>query len=120
MAEAFLKSFDNNLEVYSAGTHPAKQINPYTVKVMEEVGIDISKATPKDVNKFAEESFDFVITVCDNAKESCPVFRGKVINRLHIPFIDPADATGTGEEILKVYREVRDDIKIGFEQIVFW
>ncbi|MEO6694975.1 MAG: arsenate reductase ArsC [Ignavibacteria bacterium] len=116
MAEAFLRSFDSTLEVNSAGTSPAKEINPYTVKVMKEAGIDVSKAVPKDVAKFTSESFDFVVTVCDNAKEMCPVFTGKVKKHLHLGFVDPADAKGTEEEILNEYREIREEIKTTFKQ----
>jgi len=116
MAEGFLKSLDESLEVHSAGTKPAKKINPHTVKVMEEIGIDVSKAAPKDVKKFINDSFDFVVTVCDDAKETCPVFTGEVKKNLHLSFIDPADAKGTEEEILNEYREVRDEIKRSFRQ----
>lgn len=114
MAEGFLKSFDKRLEVYSAGTKPEKDINPFTVKVMNEVGIDISKSKPKNVNQFINQSFDFVITVCDNAKEICPVFKGNVKNYLHIGFNDPAEATGTKEQILEIYKKIRDEIKLEF------
>lgn len=117
MAEGFLKSFDANIEVNSAGTNPAKNINPNTVIVMNEIGIDVSSQFPKDVSKYTGDSFDYVITVCDNAKETCPVFTGKVKNQLHISFIDPADATGTEEEILNEYREVRDEIKRSFKHL---
>lgn len=114
MAEGFLKSFDKNLEVYSAGTNPSNQVHPKAVQVMKEAGIDISKNYPKSVNQFLNESFDYVITVCDNAKETCPVFIGKVGKQLHIGFEDPAEATGTEEEILAVFRKVRDEIKRDF------
>jgi len=114
MAEGFLKSFDNNVEVYSAGTKPADKVNPNAVKVMKEVGIDLSNNYPKMVDQFLNEPFDYVITVCDNAKETCPVFIGKVGKQLHIGFEDPADATGTEEEILSVFRKVRDEIKRDF------
>jgi len=114
MAEGFLKSFDKNLEVYSAGTKPAEKVNPNAVKVMNEVGIDLSKNYPKLVDKFLNEQFDYVITVCDNAKETCPVFIGKVEKQLHIGFEDPADAIGTEEEIIAVFRKVRDAIKKDF------
>jgi arsenate reductase (thioredoxin) len=116
MAEAFLKSFDKNLEVYSAGTKPAKSVNPNTVKVMNEIGIDMSSHFPKDVKTFTNASFDYVVTVCDDARESCPVFSGKVKHRLHLSFFDPADAKGSEEEILNEYREVRDEIKRSFMQ----
>ncbi|MCL5030618.1 MAG: arsenate reductase ArsC [Bacteroidetes bacterium] len=114
IAEGFLKSFDSELEVYSAGTNPSKQVHPKAIQVMKEVGIDLSKNYPKMVDKFLNESFDFVITVCDNAKETCPVFIGKVGKQLHIGFEDPADATGTEEEILKIFRRIRDEIKNDF------
>jgi len=118
MAEGFLKSFDSELEVYSAGTKPAEKINPKAVQVMKEVGIDISNNYPKDVEQFINQSFDYVITVCDNAKETCPVFIGKVGKQIHIGFEDPADATGTEEEILSVFRKVRDEIKEEFWKFV--
>jgi arsenate reductase (thioredoxin) len=114
MAEGFLKSFDSRLEVFSAGTHPAPYANPYAVAVMEEVGIDISKNEPKNVDLFVADPFDYVITVCGGAKEVCPAFTGKVKHRLHIGFDDPADANGSIEEVMSVYRRVRDEIKEGF------
>jgi arsenate reductase len=114
MAEGFLKSFDENLEVYSAGTNPAERANPYAIKAMNEVGIDISNGIPENVDRYLSQSFDFVITVCDNAKETCPVFIGDVKHRLHIGFDDPADAVGTEEEVMPVYRRVRDEIKKEF------
>lgn len=114
MAEGFLRSFGKELEVYSAGTNPASKINPNTVTVMNEIGIDVSKAVPKDVNKFIHESFDYVVTVCDNAKETCPVFTGKVKKTIHLAFVDPYDAKGSKEKILNEYREVRDEIKRSF------
>ncbi len=110
MAEGYLKSFDKELEVYSAGTKPADKVNPFAVKAMTEVGIDISNGIAEDVDKYVNQSFDYVITVCDNAKEVCPVFNGEVKQQLHMPFDDPADATGTEEEALAVYRKVRDKI----------
>ena len=114
MAEGLLKSFNDELEVYSAGTKPADEVNPKAVQVMKEIGIDISQNYPKMVDQFLNEPFDYVITVCDNAKETCPVFIGKVGKQLHIGFEDPADATGTEEEILSVFRKVRDEIKRDF------
>jgi arsenate reductase (thioredoxin) len=117
MAEGFLKSFDKELEVYSAGTKPAEKVNQYAVKVMKEAGIDISGGIPEDVNKYIDRSFDYVITVCDNAKETCPVFPGDVKERLHIGFEDPAEAEGTEEEVLPLYRRVRDEIKRDFTEL---
>lgn len=118
MAEGFLKFFDKNLEVYSAGTKPADKVNPFAVKAMKEVGIDISQNYPKSVDQFLNDSFDYVITVCDNAKETCPVFMGEVKHRLHIGFDDPAEAVGTEEEVMPVYRRVRDEIKEKFYDFV--
>ncbi len=117
MAEGFLKSFDKKLEVYSAGTSPAEKVNPFAIKAMKEIGIDISNNISEDVTKYLPQSFDYIITVCDNAKGSCPVFSGKVKHRLHIGFDDPADAVGTEEEIISVYKRVRDEIKKDFYEL---
>jgi len=114
MAEGFLKFFDPELEVYSAGTKPEVKVNSNAVEVMKELGIDISSHYPKNVNDFVNLPFDYVITVCDKAKEVCPVFTGDVKHRLHIGFDDPAEAKGTREEVLSVYRRVRDEIKARF------
>jgi arsenate reductase len=116
MAEGFLRAFDNSLEVFSAGTKPAASVHPLAVKVMREEGIDISGHKPKNVDAFLGGRFDYVITVCDGAKESCPVFIGRVEHRLHIGFDDPAEATGSDEEVLAVFRRVRDEIKSRFRQ----
>ena len=116
MAEGFLKSFDKDLEVFSAGTNPAHKVSSHAVKAMNEIGIDISNNMPEDVDKYIAQSFDYVITVCGNAKETCPVFVGMVKHNLHIGFEDPADATGTEDEIMEVFRKVRDQIKDGFYQ----
>ncbi len=116
MAEGFLKSFDNRLEVYSAGTDPSDRIHPKAVEVMREIGMDISEGYPKSVDGFVDQSFDFVITVCDAAKETCPVFSGRVKHRLHLGFEDPAEATGTDDEILAVFRRIRDEIRIVFNE----
>ena len=117
MAEGFLKSFDDKLEVFSAGTQPASKVNPKTIIVMNEVGIDLSGNHPKSVMEFINDEFDYVITVCGGAKENCPTFLGKVKNRLHIGFEDPADATGTEEEIIAFYRKIRDEIKGKFWEL---
>lgn len=114
MAEGFLKSFDQELEVFSAGTKPSFKVHPKAIEVMNEIGIDLSKNFPKMVDQFLNEPFDYVITVCDNAKETCPVFIGKVGKQLHIGFEDPAEATGTEEEILNTFRRIRDEIKNDF------
>lgn len=116
MAEAFLKSFDNKLVVYSAGTKPSEQVHPKAIQVMKEIGIDISKNKTKSVDEFLNEEFDYVITVCDDAKESCPVFTGKVKHRLHIGFEDPAAVRGSEEFILSEFRRIRDEIKRDFRK----
>lgn len=114
MAEGFLKKFDNKLKVYSAGTDPSHEVHPKAVQVMHEVGIDLKDNFPKNVNEFLDQEFDYVITVCGGAKESCPAFAGKVKNRLHIGFEDPADAIGTEEEILSEFRRIRNEIEKDF------
>ena len=86
----FLQSFDKRLQVFSAGTEPALKINPMAVNVMKKAGIDISKNKPNNVDKYLNEEWDYVITVCDHANETCPVFPGKVRNRLHMGFEDPS------------------------------
>jgi arsenate reductase len=116
MAAGFLKSFDSGLEVYSAGTQPAARINPHAVRAMNEVGVDISGGTPKSVNQFVSQSFDYVITVCDDADKNCPNFSGKVGKRVHMGFPDPAVATGTDDQIMAVFRQVRDDIRTKFHE----
>lgn len=119
MAEGFLKSFDEELKVFSAGTVPAGQVNPHAVRVMHELGIDISRGYPRQVDEFVNQDFDYLITVCDSAKEVCPVFNGNVKHRLHIGFDDPADAKGSEEEILAVYRRIRGEIKRDFWTFYF-
>lgn len=114
MAEGFLKSFDPGLWVYSAGTKPAERVNPLAVKAMSEIGISLGNTPPRHVDAYAGEAFDYVITVCDDAKESCPVFHGKVAHRLHFGFEDPAKATGSAEQILSEFRRVRDEIEEKF------
>jgi arsenate reductase len=116
MAEGFLKSLNTGLEVHSAGTKPSAQVHPNAIRVMKEIGIDISAGFPKNVAQFINQSFDYVITVCDHAKETCPVFTGKVSHRIHIGFDDPAEAEGTEEEILDIFRRVRDEIKQAFTE----
>jgi len=114
MAEAILKSFDNTLSVFSAGTKPERIVNPNAVRVIEELGLSLDGHYPKNVNDFVDEEFDYLITVCDSARQICPIFTGKVKNKLHIGFEDPADAVGTKEEILDFYRKIRDQIKDKF------
>lgn len=115
MAEGFLKSYDKRLEVYSGGTDPSSQTHPKAVIVMNELEIDISSGYPQNVDEFLELDFDYVITVCDNAKESCPVFQGNVKQQLHIGFEDPADAVGSEAEIIQEFRRIRDEINRDFK-----
>jgi arsenate reductase (thioredoxin) len=117
MAEGFLKSFDKNLEVYSAGTNPSSQVHPKAIQVMREVGIDLSRNYPQHADQFVPHPFDYVITVCGHANENCPMFTGQVKHRLHIGFEDPAEATGTEEEVLNVFRRIRDEIRQQFYEI---
>ncbi len=118
MAEGFLKKFAPNWKVFSAGTKPEKEVNPYAISIMKEKGIDISKNQTKSVNKFLNDEFDYVITVCSDAEKECPVFYGKVKNRLHIGFDDPAKVQGNEEHILSEFRRVRDEIEKTFNSIV--
>jgi len=114
LAQGFLQSIDKNIKVDSAGTFPAARINSRAVKVMTEVGIDISRNSPKSVDEFLNDHWDYVITVCDDAKETCPVFLGKVKYRLHMGYEDPSFKTGTEEYILSEFRRIRDKIKNDF------
>jgi arsenate reductase (thioredoxin) len=114
MAHGFLQSFDKTLTVCSAGTEPAKQVNPKAVKVMAEAGIDISNHFTKHVDQYLNEEWDYVITVCGGANENCPTFFGKVKHRLHIGFEDPSLAVGPDEFVWGEFRRVRDEIKEGF------
>jgi arsenate reductase len=114
MAEGFLKSFDEQLEVYSAGTQPAERVHPKAVQVMQEVGIDLVHNFPKKADQFLNLPFDYIITVCDLAREACPVFLGKVGQRIHIGFEDPAEFHGTEAENLAVFRRVRNEIRSAF------
>lgn len=118
MAEGFLRSFKPSWQVFSAGTKAAARVHPKAVQVMAEAGIDLSGHAPKTVERFLHEPFDYVITVCGNAKETCPVFIGDVKHRLHIGFDDPAEAEGTEEEVLAVFRRVRDEIRERFALFV--
>jgi len=116
MAEGLLKSFDSRLEVLSAGTQPAARVHPKALAVMKEVGIDLTGLSPKSVDQFINRPFDYVITVCDNARETCPVFTGKVRHRMHIGFDDPAEATGSDAEMMSEFRRVRDEIHKNFRR----
>ena len=110
MAEGYLKHFaKNRTEVYSAGIE-AHGLNPKAVQVMKEDGIDISNQTSNTIDEYRDIDFDTIITVCDNAKERCPIFPSKS-KQFHQDFPDPAKAKGTEEEIMNQFRKVRDMIK---------
>ena len=117
MAQGFMQSFDKRLNVFSAGTEPAARINPLAVDVMKKAGIDISKNKPKNVDLYLNEEWDYVITVCDNANEVCPVFPGKVRNRLHMGFDDPSHVKGSYTEIINEFYRVRNEIRDEFYEL---
>jgi len=111
MAEGLLRSIaGDRFDVESAGVDPSS-VRPEAIKVMREIGIDISNQASKSVKRFVEERFDFVITVCDNAKESCPIFPN-AIEKIHKSFEDPpVPGAATPDETLAIFRRVRDEIR---------
>jgi arsenate reductase len=110
MAEGWLRHFaGDRAQVFSAGIRPAG-LNPTAVDVMREAGLDISSQRSKHLDDFASQDFLFVITVCDSAREACPAFPG-ALYQLHWSFDDPAEASGSEDEKLKVFRGVRDEIR---------
>ncbi|MGB9721783.1 MAG: arsenate reductase ArsC [bacterium] len=110
MAEGLLRNLaGDKFDVYSAGIEP-KEVHPMAIQIMKEVGIDISNQKSKSAGELVKEHFGYIITVCDDAREKCPVFPGIAV-RLHWPFNDPAKATGSEEEKLNMFRKVRDQIK---------
>lgn len=117
MAEGLLRHIGgSHFEAYSAGTKPSF-VNPKAIQAMQELGLDISTHQSQSVDEFLDTGIDWVISVCDNAKESCPVFPGEV-QRLHHSFFDPADAEGTDEEVLAVFRKVRNEIESYIQDFV--
>lgn len=110
MAHGILQYLHPSAEICSAGVRPASEVHPLAVQVMAEIGIDITDHYPKSVAQYVEQSWDFVITVCGGAKENCPVFTGKVDNRLHIGFDDPDAFVGSEEDVKEEFRRVRDEI----------
>jgi arsenate reductase len=119
MAEGILRSLSNGeLDVYSAGTKPGPEVNPDAVEVMKEIGIDISDQFPKGMDQFLNDSFDYVITVCDDTRESCPYFSGDAKQRLHMGFDSPTSATGTREDVLDEFRRVRDEMSNAFQSFL--
>ncbi len=116
MAHGFLQSFDSEITVCSAGTKAAGKLNEKAVEVMAEIGIDISNHTSDNVDKYLGEEWDYVITVCGGANETCPTFIGKVEHRLHFGFDDPSEAEGTPEFIHEEFIRVRNAIKRKFAE----
>lgn len=114
MAHGFLQSFGPNMTVCSAGTQASGKLSSKAVAVMKEAGIDISHHTSDSVDMYLDQEWDYVVTVCGGANESCPAFIGKVKHRLHIGFDDPSHAVGTDEFIWSEFRRVRDEIKEAF------
>ncbi|MCM2356726.1 MAG: arsenate reductase ArsC [Geobacteraceae bacterium] len=110
MAEGIVNHYlGDRLQAFSAGTE-ATSVNPRAIAVMQEIGIDISGHRSKTLDEFKEESFDYVITLCGDAKEKCPLFFGGV-ERMHLGFHDPSGASGTDQEIMAEFRRVRDEIR---------
>lgn len=115
MAEGLLKHIcDNEFEIYSAGSKPSI-VRPEAIEVLEEIGVDISQNRSKSVDEFSETAIDYVLTVCDNAKENCPYFPAKT-KLIHHSFDDPAEITGDEETRLSAFRKVRDEISRYFEE----
>lgn len=114
MAHGFLQSFDKRITVCSAGTEASGKLNQKAVKAMKEIGIDISAHTSDSVENYLGEEWDYVITVCGGANESCPTFTGKVKTRLHLGFDDPSHVQGSEEFIWSEFIRVRDQIKEAF------
>jgi len=110
MADGIINhDFAGQVEAFSAGTEP-HGLNPKAVEVMAEIGIDISGNSSDHISKYEEQDFDYVITLCGDANDKCPLFFGGV-QRIHIGFEDPPRATGSEEKIMNVYRRVRDEIR---------
>jgi arsenate reductase len=115
MAEGILRHAAGDiLDIQSAGSKPAGYVHPKAIQVLKEIGIDLAGHHSKHMNEFLQRSVETVITVCGNADQACPLFPGQV-NRHHWGFDDPAHATGTDEEVLAVFRRVRDEIQRVFE-----
>lgn len=117
MAHGFLQSFSPKLQVFSAGTQASGSLNAKAVSAMKDIGIDISHHTSDAVEKYLDQAWDYVITVCGGAAESCPSFQGQVKKRLHIGFDDPSHAQGSEAYIWSEFIRVRDEIKIRFYQL---
>jgi arsenate reductase len=110
MAEGLINNRLEGFQAFSAGTKPSGYVHPKAIQVMAELGIDLSQNESKSLDQFRGQYFDYVITVCDSAKEDCPVWLDRASDRYHIGFDDPAKASGTEAEILAEFRRVRDEI----------
>lgn len=117
MAQGILQRLFPEAEVCSAGVRPASDVHPLAIKVMSEIGIDISDHYPKNVSLYIDQSWDYVITVCGGAKENCPTFLGKVGKGLHIGFDDPDAFTGSEELVMGEFRRVRDEIRVEMSRL---
>jgi arsenate reductase len=110
MAEGWIRARrGDRWDVRSAGTHPVHAIHPLAVRAMAEAGVDISSGHPQSVQRFLDDPWDLVVTVCDHARETCPVFP-RPVRRLHLSFDDPSQAEGSDHERMVVFRRVRDEI----------
>lgn len=119
MAETFLKELNPDMEVYSAGTKVAQQVHPKTIEVMMEAGYNITNNVPEDVSKHINQPWDYVVTVCDDAKESCPVFQAHIGKKIHYRFIDPATELCIEEQRIMLFRQVRDELKSKMKEFYF-
>ena len=115
MAEGFARQA--GWQACSAGTKPEIEVNPVAVKVMTEIGIDISQHTPESINKYLNVDFDIVATVCNNARETCPVMTGSYLHQIHHGFDDPFETKGNNSDITIVYRRIRDEIQVWVDTI---
>lgn len=111
MAEAFLQKIDRSLEVFSAGLHPDESIDPMAIKVMDEIGVDISSKKPKSYHEFEGKEFDYLITLCDGTKDKIDTVKITAKHRIHLGFEDPRKAYCTEEQLITIYRDIRDEIK---------
>ena len=117
MAHGILQHLHPEAEVCSAGVRPASEVHPLAIKVMAEIGIDISSHYPKNVSQYLDQSWDYVITVCGGAKENCPAFCGKVGQKLHIGFDDPDAFIGPENQVMEEFRRIRDEIRKGMSEL---
>lgn len=111
MAEAFLQKTDQSLEIFSAGLNPDVENDPIAIKTMSEIGIDISNKTPKSYHEFEGISVDYLITICDGTTEKFTEINIQAQHKIHLGFDDPKKAFCTGDQLIDIYRDIRDEIK---------